>query len=237
MTLTNLLSNRARSSVHSVLFAAVALFVPLLSTAAWSDPTLSGSTGLVEMATAETLAYKEWNLATSIHPGPTPTSSSTLKYKFNIAVFPNMELGVIGNSNQEGVFINTKVAFTGDNSKNPLRMALGIQNLSSFTQTNVYMVVSKRLTPEINAHIGFNTNLNRQLDPKFMAGTEVVVGKSASIVADISGAQDLWRCNAGATFSFTPQLSAGVYVLDLFNSAKDQNPRNVVGQICWTNFI
>lgn len=221
--------------IKGVLF--ILLSATMTTAWCWAEPTLSGSTGIIEMPTAETLQYKEWNGAVSVHPGATVTSSSTIKYKLNIATFPNMELGIIGNTNQEGVFINAKVAFAADTAKNALKMVLGIQNLSSFYNTNMYMVVSKRMTPDFNLHLGFSTDLSQKLVPKFMAGTEVVVGKSASLLADVTGAEDSWKFNAGASFSFTPQVSVGVYVIDLFNGMKDQNSRNVVGQLSWTNFL
>ena len=84
-----------------------------------ASPTIYGPTGLIEMPTAESIAYKQVNLAVDYsltNNDPNNALNSNAKdpknhffYKFNLGSFENWELGVLGGSFlDEGVFVNMK---------------------------------------------------------------------------------------------------------------------------------
>ncbi|HAR63721.1 MAG: hypothetical protein DKM50_03680 [Candidatus Margulisiibacteriota bacterium] len=215
----------------------VAIILALAASLAYAEPTVGGSSGIIEMPTAQALQYKEWNMGLSIHQ--LSSANSSVKYLLNLGTFQGLEVGFVGNNTSEGVFINAKFYLLTDNTKYPLSMALGIRNLTSFAETNVYLVASKKFQ-QFNAHLGFSADLNKKVQSKLMAGTEVFFSKNVSLLADVTGTDDLWRLNAGSRFYLSSQLAFGVFFLDILESSKDKNESgsiNIVGQISWTDFL
>jgi len=122
-------------------------------------PTITGSTGLIRMPTADVLPYKNINVGLDIGNNNI-TNKTSFMYKMNLGTFQGMELGFVGMDDsqgmaKEGVFVNMKYALSTDSSPYPLLLAIGVENLSSFTDSDVYMVATKYLKDGPKLHFGF----------------------------------------------------------------------------------
>jgi hypothetical protein len=122
-------------------------------------PTIIGATGVVRMPSADVIPYK--NISFGLDTGSNySTDKFALLYKFNLGVFQGMELGCVGMDNlngmmQEGVFINMKYSLATDTSPYPLLLAIGVENLSSYNRSDVYMVATKYIQNGSRLHFGF----------------------------------------------------------------------------------
>lgn len=212
------------------LFLIIMFSIPLL---VWAEPTIDGDTGLIEMPTAGALRLKEWNFAFSLNSKE--KGDPEFKYKSSLGTFKGMELGFIGKSGQEGVFINAKFYLMSDNSEKPLGLALGFKNLSSFSDTSVYLVASKRFKEYFTGHLGFSADLQDKVTAKMMTGTEIFFwNNTASFITDITGSEDAWRWNVGSRFYLNPEITLGIYILDVLDA--EESP-SLVGQLSWTDFM
>lgn len=122
-------------------------------------PSVTGSTGLIRMPSADVIPYK--NLNVGLDFGPIAFEDRwQLLYKMNIGTFQGMELGCVGSDDQkggikEGVFINMKYGLSADNSPYPLLLAIGVENLTSRTLSDVYMVATRYFPNGSKFHFGF----------------------------------------------------------------------------------
>ena len=197
------------------------LFVILLglSTSLFSAPTVNGSTGLIIVPTAEALKYKEGNIALDFLSGQDEDGKSLTEwvYKMNLGTFENWELGVVGGTTPtEGMYLNVKYYLIADDSRLPLSIAIGSQNLSSSESTDVYMVASKKFRPDLGVHMGFRAVFSPgDLDPNFMSGINFLAKEELEFLADIDGRQDVYTINIGSRYYFQNNVSMHVYILDI----------------------
>ncbi|NDD67562.1 hypothetical protein EBZ35_07970, partial [bacterium] len=201
--------------LNRVLWIALAIIGLAIPIAA--DPTFFGPSGLIVIPTAESLEYQQFNLAYDFR------GTSTAKqgyYKFNMGMFKNVELGIIGGATPtEGVFINMKYFLISDASRYPMSFAVGLQNLASKSDTGLYLVMSKKFQGGLSAHLGFNTFISDQIDPTLMGGIEYIVNDHMSFLADFSGKQKTYTLNGGLRFAIYPDLSLRVNILDVGKDA------------------
>ena len=197
------------------------LFVILLglSTSLFSAPTVNGSTGLIIVPTAEALKYKEGNIALDFLSGQDEDGKSLTEwvYKMNLGTFENWELGVVGGTTPtEGMYLNVKYYLIADDSRLPLSIAIGSQNLSSSESTDVYMVASKKLRHYLGVHMGFRAVFSPgDLDPNFMSCINFLAKEELEFLADIDGRQDVYTINIGSRYYFQNNVSMHVYILDI----------------------
>lgn len=218
--------------MKSKLFS-ILLVVVLVGAFAYAEPTIDGDTGLIEMPTAGALRLKEWNFAFSLKGQE--KGDPEFKYKSALGTFKGMELGFVGKNGQEGVFINAKFYLMSDHSEKPLGLAMGFKNLSSFDETSIYLVASKRFKETFTGHLGFSADMQDKVKAKMMTGTELFFWNSAvSFVTDIAGSEDAWRWNMGARFYLNSESTFGLYILDVLDS--EESPA-LVGQFSWTDFM
>jgi len=207
----------------------------LYSTLLFAIPTIQGPSGLISVPTAESLKFKEFNIAVDSILNEDEKSQS-LYYKVNLGTFQNWELGFVGGKTPtEGVFINAKYYLLSDNSKFPLSIAIGLQNLASKSLTDVYMVISKRFKGGFIGHFGFNANFsNKDIDPSIMGGVEYLLNEYISIIGDIDGKRQTYVGNAGVALYLTESFVIRGAVLDLGNNDKS---RDISLGVSYTQFL
>jgi hypothetical protein len=185
-------------------------------------PTLNGPTGLIMVPTAESLQYKEMNVGLDYKLS---NNKQRHFYKFNFGEFKGVELGIVGGSvPTEGVFVNAKYYLMSDNTRFPLSIALGVENLGAKNSTGVYMVASKKFQGGISGHFGFYAGFEEgiDLDPSIMGGAEWVLDNRISLLADVVGKRRKYTLNTGLRFAIYPDLQFRAAILDLGNNL-DEN--------------
>jgi hypothetical protein len=188
------------------------------------------------------LNYKEFNLGADWSTGASSSSNNQVlwKYKANIGAFGGLELGFVGQNDREGVFINAKFYMISDNSKYPMKMAVGLDNLTSYSRTDIYMVTSKRFNPVMSGHLGFKANINDGgAHTSLMLGTEYFLNETTSWVSDLSGQGTSYLINTGVRYSFHPNGMISASLLNVGN-------QNISGEypglklnlgLTWTDFL
>ena len=215
------------------------LFLPLFC---YASSTVFGPTGLVTMPNAEGLKYKEFNVGLNYMPpyykGYEDSDGNTIgqdqqglfNYYANLGSFEGLELGFSGRGGREGVFINMKYYLISDTNENPLSMAIGLQNLSSFNDTGLYMVASKQLNMNFGLHFGFlgrffaNTS-----DTNMMFGMKYFLNEQWSLLIDTIGEQSVYAWNVGTQIQISPEFSLNMSGLNLLNPADRKNSVFVIG--------
>jgi len=122
-------------------------------------PTITGSTGVIRMPSADVIPYKNINFG--LDTGPMAfVDRWKLLYKMSLGTFQGMELGCLGEDDQqgglkEGVFINMKYSLATDTSPYPLLLAIGVENMTSKTISDVFMVATRYIPNGSRLHFGF----------------------------------------------------------------------------------
>lgn len=182
-------------------------------------PTINGPTGLVTMPTAEALKYKEFNLSYD-YLFAKDVANDSWSYKANLGTFKNWELGVVGGSApKEGMFLNAKYYLMSDESRFPVMVAVGIQNISSNDLTDVYMVASKQFQGGLGAHFGFKATFANSIDPSLMFGLDYAINDVLSVLGDVGGTDKHYALNLGTDFSLTPDVALRGSLLDVTNNS------------------
>ncbi|MFH1429006.1 MAG: hypothetical protein ABIH39_04600 [Candidatus Margulisiibacteriota bacterium] len=219
----------------------VILLTALLCTIAFAAPTIDGTSGLLVMPTADSLKYKEFNVAADWSTRAASSNNQVLwKYKANIGAFGGLEIGFVGQNDREGVFVNLKYYLLSDNTKYPLKMALGIDNLTSYNKTDAYMVASKRFNASFAGHFGFKVDLaNGETNTSLLVGSEYFLADNLAWVSDLDGEQSQYMINTGIRFFFHPNGMISLSILNLTNqNISDEYPEAKFNAgIVWTDFL
>jgi hypothetical protein len=201
-------------------------------------PTIGGTSGLVRMPTAQGLKYKEFNLGFDYISQQTVSGSSRMLYKANLGTLDGLEIGFVGQGQQEGVFINLKYYLLSDNTEQPLMMALGIDNISSFNKTDIYMVASKIFKGGFSMHLGFLAPLQgTATNPSLMLGTEYYFSESLSLAMDTVGQSSIYDLAAGLRFRTSQNLIFSIHGNHLLAPVNAVNPAEFGVGITFTDFI
>ena len=170
------------------------------------------------------------------------TSESAVSYKMNLGTFNGVELGIVGGTNRdngemrEGVFVNAKLSLSSGEDSYPLLLAIGIENLFSFTQTDVYMVATKYFKQGPKVTFGFMADFpENRFRPLGLLGAEFALGETLFIAGDAMMGETLSQVNAGAKFYFTPIFSLNFYALNLLESTEYKDPRSALLGFSWAN--
>jgi len=207
-------------------------------------PSLNGPTGIVRVPSAHVVPYKNFNVG--IDYGTTitdfSTSEGTIRYKMNLGTFHGVEIGIVGgtkeNSQQlrEGVFVNMKLALSTGEDPYPLLLAMGVENLFSYDQTDVYMVATKYLKQGPKLTFGFLADfLQNKFRPLGAAGIELPLGDTFIITSDLLAGETLFQANAGAQLYFTPIFSVNLYALNILNGSNVKDNRAALIGFSWAN--
>ena len=166
-------------------------------------PTITGSTGLVRMPTADVLPYRNINFGLDIGKNVI-TDQYSFFYKMNLGTFQGLELGFVGMDDtqgmaREGVFINMKYSLSTDTSPYPLLLAIGVENLASFNSTDVYMVATKYLKDGPKLHFGFLGDFpGEKFRPLGLLGFEFpIFFEELFFQADFMGGETVFEANLG----------------------------------------
>jgi len=180
-----------------------------------SAPSLYGPTGLITMPTGESLKYKEVSIAYD-YVYAKNADDDVWYYKANLGTFQNWELGVVGGSSpEEGMYLNTKYYLRSSESRYAVSTAIGIQNIASKEDTDLYMVASKRFEVGLGAHLGFKANFNKKIDPSFMFGMDFFITDDLHILGDVTGKDEEYIGNIGVSFYPIPEMYIRVGIIDI----------------------
>lgn len=194
-------------SVMSVMFAA---------------PSVIGTNGLINMPAASSIQYKEYDVGVNWEIFRNNQALKRVYYLANLGIFDGVELGLIGNSDQEGAFINLKYYMMSDQSKYPLGLAVGVTNLASRSITDVYLVLSKRFPNHLAGHFGFKSNLlAAKIQADVMFGMEMFLSEQMTVLADVIGSEDTWEISAGLRLQIMENLYVNGYLEDIGNATSD----------------
>jgi hypothetical protein len=209
-------------------------------------PALSGPTGLVRIPSADCIPYKNFNVGadygTTISSSGSSTGEAVVSYKMNLGTFHGVELGVVGGTEKnssklrEGVFVNMKLSLSTGDDPYPLLLALGVENLFSYTQTDVYMVATKYFKQGPKATFGFMADFpNYKFRPLGIAGIDVSLGDNFFLLADLMAGETLFQVNAGARIYFSPIFSLNISGLNILDGTQVKDPRSALIGFSWAN--
>jgi hypothetical protein len=209
------------------------------------NPTVNGPTGLVRMPTADSLGYKEFNLF--CHYGVDSTvNKGVFRYGANIGTFKSLELGIIGktdpitNQMQDGVYVNMKYSLIDEDEMYPLKMALGLENMTSRNNTDVYLVATKHFPAGFNLSFGalFDfPNSNRMRTMGMIGGEFYLSGNTIAIPMDVQIGETITQFNLGLRWFINSNISFAVNSLNVINDSTKpnlDNPTTYFG-ISWEN--
>ena len=191
----------------------------------FASPTIYGPTGLIEMPSAESISYKQVNVAfdyslANSSDDETDTAEPQFFYKFNLGSFENWELGILGGSFlDEGVFVNMKYFLMSNQEENPLSIAAGIERLGSKDDLATYLVTSKRFSGGLHGHFGFKAYLQDSLFASAMLGVEYFSDEKIAFLADVTGERsEKYVLNAGTKIFIDNDVSIRLYLVDITKS-------------------
>lgn len=209
-------------------------------------PALNGPTGVVRIPSANVIPYKNFNVGMDYGSVVTSSGISTtetrVKYKMNLGTFHGVELGIVGGTDvgtanlREGVFVNMKLSLSTGEGPHPLMLAIGVENLFSYTETDVYMVATKYLKQGPKLTFGFMADFpNAKFRPMGMAGIEVPVGDTFFIGSDLMAGESLFQVNLGAKLYITPLFSVSLTGLNILDGTQIKDERTAYIGFSWAN--
>jgi hypothetical protein len=183
----------------------------------WTVPSMKGTNGLVNMPVATAVKYKEFDFGLNFQTSQSNTKTG--HYFANLGIFDGVELGMIGNTQKEGAFINLKYYMLSDKSEYPLGLAAGVTGLTSYTNTDLFLVLSKSFPNRLAGHFGFKTNLNQEsIRADVMFGVEMLMSEQMTFIADIIGSDDSWNLSTGLRLKLSDDLTLNGYLEDVLDS-------------------
>lgn len=234
--------NKLFSSFLLVIFTSSVCFaMPVFPT-----PSMSGATGLVRVPNANVIPYKNFNIAADTGTNPT-SNRQFLSYKMNLGTFQGVEFGVVGGTTstgevklREGVFVNMKLSLATNDEPYPLLLAIGVENLFSYSNTDVYMVATKYLQQGPKLTFGFMGDFpGDKFRPLGLAGIEFPLsGNNLVLVSDLLAGETVFQVNIGGRFFFSPTLCLYGNMLNVFNDDnrnKAIDPKTVTIGFSWAN--
>jgi hypothetical protein len=214
----------------------VLLFI--LSISLFSSPTIYGPTGVIEMPSAESIAYKQVNMAIDYALGNNSSDDADgsgddaqLFYKFNLGSFENWELGILGGSFlDEGVYVNMKYFLMSNQEEHPLSIAAGIERLGSKKDLSTYLVTSKRFSGGLHGHFGFKAFFQNKLTAAAMIGIEYFSDEKISFLADILGGRnENYVLNAGTKIFIDSDIAIRLSLIDITKARPAKETLYTVG--------
>ena len=179
---------------------------------------IGGVTGLIRIPTAEALHYKEISVSYD-YIFAESQADDHYYYAVNLGTYKNWELGLTGGNGidrpEEGVFINAKYYLMSDESRYPVSIAVGAENLGSRSDTGVYMIASKIFQGGLSAHLGFKATFENEITPSLMGGVQYFMTNELAFMGDIHDLDGEYTANAGALYYLTDDIVARASLLDL----------------------
>jgi hypothetical protein len=209
---------------------------------------INGPSGVVRIPSADVIPYKNFNIAADygLREIPSlpdsPEYEQSIFYKMNLGAFHGMELGIVGGTEdvseniREGVFVNMKLSLSSGEDSDPMLLAIGVENLFSYTKTDVYMVATKyfKLGPRLT--FGFMADFPEdKFRPLGIAGLEVPIGEILYLTNDLIAGEILFQVNSGLRVYFTPIFCLNVSALNVFDGADAKDIRSALVGFTWAN--
>ncbi|OGI12045.1 MAG: hypothetical protein A2Y40_07935 [Candidatus Margulisbacteria bacterium GWF2_35_9] len=211
------------------------LLLPIL----FGAPSLLGTNGLINMPAATSIKYKEFDFGLNwelLQQALSNGSHHQINYFANLGIFDGVELGFIGNNIKEGVFISAKYYMLSDKSEYPLGLAAGMTNLSSHTNTDLYLVLSKKFPNKLAGHLGFKSNiLAGKISSTVMFGVEMLMSQYLTVIGDLIGSEDTWVLSSGVRLKVMDDMLLNVYLADIGNNT--QNKMTFSIGVSWHNIL
>jgi hypothetical protein len=208
-------------------------------------PAINGPSGVVRIPSADVIPYKNFNLGADFGATFLPefsSTESTVYYKMNLGTFHGVELGVVGGTEKdsdkirEGVFINMKLSLSTGEEPYPLLLAIGVENLFSYTETDVYMVATKYLKQGPRLTFGFMADFpEKKFRPLGIAGIEIPIANTLFLGCDLLAGETLFQVDAGARFYFTPIFSLNIAGLNILDNSEAKDSRAALVGFSWAN--
>lgn len=223
------------------LFCLPSLAEPVIAT-----PAMNGPTGLVRIPSADIIPYKNFNLGanygTLITSANQPSSEGVVSYVMNLGAFHGLEVGIVGGTDRatrklrEGVFVNMKLSLSTGDEPDPLLLALGVENLFSYTQTDVYMVATKYFKAGPKLTFGFMADFpDYKFRPLGLLGLDLGVSNNLFLVADLMAGETLFQVNGGVRYYITPIFSLNISGLNLLDGTQVKDQRTALIGFSWAN--
>jgi hypothetical protein len=209
------------------------------------SPAINGPSGVIRMPSADVIPYKNFNIGADFGAAFLPAFASqeaAVYYKMNLGTFHGVELGIVGGTEKEssnlreGVFVNMKLSLSTGEEPYPMLLAIGVENLFSYSQTDVYMVATKYLKQGPRLSFGFMADFpENRFRPLGMIGVEVPVADTLFLASDLLAGETLMQLNAGARFYFTPIFSLNFSGLNILNNDQAKDSRSALIGFSWAN--
>ena len=202
--------------MKKTIFYLMALSI-LSSTTITAIPSLFGTTGLIGIPTAESLKYREMDISYDYVVGKTPELDDWY-FRTNLGIFQNLEAGLTkGMVPNEGAFVNLKYFLMSDNSRFPLYIAIGFENLFSGSKTGVYMIATKKLRGGLDAHFGFTAQIveANKINPSIMGGLNYYLTDSFVLLGDVKGEGESYLVNGGLRLHLNQRICISVSAVDI----------------------
>ncbi len=197
----------------------------LLTGLSLASPSSIGTNGLVNMPTAMSIKYKEFDLAANwrVVQNTSDGSRYQLNYISNLGIFDGVEAGFIGNNQKEGVFPHIKFYMMSDKTAYPLALAAGLTNLSSHSRSDLYLVMSKKFPNNFFGHFGFTSNIiASSIKANIMFGIEASLSPYMSIIGDLIGSESTWNLSTGFRLKLSEDFLLNAYLEDIASSTVDK---------------
>jgi hypothetical protein len=220
--------------------------LPSLADQVFPAPALSGPTGLVRIPSADIIPYKNFNVGLDygsvMGSSGQASTEGVVSYVMNLGAFHGLELGIVGgtdkaaNKLREGVFVNMKLSLSTGDEPDPLLLALGVENLFSYTQTDVYMVATKYFKAGPKLTFGFLADFpNYKFRPMGVMGLDVGISNNLFLVSDLMAGETLFQLNGGIRYYFTPIFSINISGLNLLDGGQAKDQRTGLIGFSWAN--
>ncbi|PIS29445.1 hypothetical protein COT42_05310 [Candidatus Saganbacteria bacterium CG08_land_8_20_14_0_20_45_16] len=206
---------------------------------------LNGSSGLIRIPSADIIPYKNFNLGGAYGqtlPDNGASNEATAYYMMNLGTFHGVEVGIVGGTNKgssqvrEGVFVNMKLALSTGDEPDPMLLAIGVENLFSYSQTDVYMVATKYFKQGPKLTFGFQGDFpGNRFRPLGMAGIEFPIGDTMYLLSDLIAGETLMQVNGGLRLYLTPIFSVTLSGLNLANNIDAKDARAALVGFSWAN--
>jgi hypothetical protein len=231
-------------------FLLLAIFVALIfGECAAEDlfpaPCINGATGIVRMPSADVLPYRNFNVGFDYGIN-SETNNQILFYKMNLGTFQGLELGIVGGTSngegapREGVFINMKYSLAAGSYDNPLFLAIGVENLSSYHQTDVYMVATRSFQDGPRLHFGFMGDFpGEKFRPLGMLGFDFPLWENFLVMFDTLAGETIFQLDAGIRWYLSPTTVLNISALNITytedSTQQFKDPKSILIGLAFTN--
>lgn len=190
---------------------------------------INGIGGYIDSPSAEGSPYQQYQIGTMAF-ADTEAIPGHANYFASLSTYQGLDLGFVGRTGREGVFLNLKMFRYLDDSEAPLMAAMGFENISSSGKSGdfpgVYMVTTKKFFTGSSFSFGARgLYVQKNLKMAAILGTEIFLSNELSTVFDLTPLtkDDRYNVNGGVRYYLNSNSSVYLYVLNLIRNKVDIN--------------